>query len=195
MDNKLKIINYLGKHNRESFTMLELSKLIKIPYATFYRVINCMQDLLQVKSVGKAKTIALNTNNSAVKHYLIISSEEERKEFLAKQQVLRVIYSELKTTDTVLLFGSYAKGTYREHSDIDLMIINQKGQKSLSFSSYEFLFMKKIHPIFFAKQEFLQMLREKEENVGLQALKGHIVLNNPEQFWTYVLNGRIQRTV
>jgi hypothetical protein len=27
------------------------------------------------------------------------------------------------------------------------------------------------------------MIRDKEENVGKQVLKGHIILNNPEKFW------------
>ncbi len=195
MDNKLKIINYLGKHAEECFTMRELSILTKIPYATFYREINVMQNLVTIKKVGKAKTIFLNFQNSIVKHYLIISSDEEKKEFLAQQPLLRKISSELETKDIVLLFGSYAKGTAHERSDIDFMVINKKGSKSISFSPYEILYKKQINPIFLAKQEILQMLREKEENVGLQALKGHIVLNNPEQFWTLVLHGRIQRKV
>ena len=33
------------------------------------------------------------------------------------------------------------------------------------------------------------MLKEKEENVGKQVLKNHIILNNPEHFWEMVLNG------
>ena len=33
------------------------------------------------------------------------------------------------------------------------------------------------------------MLKDKDENVGKQALKGHIILNNPEEFWGLVLNG------
>ena len=32
------------------------------------------------------------------------------------------------------------------------------------------------------------MLKAKEENVGKQALKYHVVLNNPEEFWGCVLN-------
>ena len=43
--------------------------------------------------------------------------------------------------------------------------------------------------MFVTKQEFKNMLKDKEENVGKQVLKGHIVLNNPERFWGCVLNG------
>lgn len=189
MDNKLKIINYLGKNMHQPFTMHELSKLIKVPYATFYRTIQTMKDLVRIQPIGKSKTLSLSTENPAIKSYLAISSDEEKKEFLKKQPIINKIVSESQTKDTMVLFGSYAKGNEREFSDIDMLIINKKGEKSISFSKYELLFKKKINPIFFTKSEFIHMLQEKEENVGKQALKRHIILQNPENFWECVLNG------
>ena len=82
MDNKLIIINYLGKHPHQAYTMLALSKITKIPYATFHRTIQEMKDLLLIQTVGKAKTITLTTKNTAIKAYLTISSEEEKKTYL-----------------------------------------------------------------------------------------------------------------
>ncbi len=189
MDNKIKIINYLGKHLGKSFTMLELSKATKIPYATFYRTIQEMTDLILFQTVGKAKTVALNTKNAEVKSYLTISSAEEKKEFLEKQPIIKKIATELDTKDIVVLFGSLAKGTEKKASDIDILIINKKGEKSLSFSKYELLFKKKINPLFVTKSEFIKMLHEKEENVGKQVLENHIILNNSEHFWECVLHG------
>ncbi len=189
MDNKLKIVNYLGKHEGHAFTMNELSKLTKIPYATFYRTIHEMTELVKLQTVGKSKTVALNTENPVIKSYLTISSDEEKKEFLRKQPILSKIASELNTPDTVVLFGSYAKGTQRESSDVDFLIINKKGEKSISFSKYEVLFKKKVNPIFVTLSEFKKMLKEKDENVGKRALNDHIILNSPETFWESVLHG------
>lgn len=188
MDNLLKIVNYLGKNNNESFTMHELSKVTKVPYATFYRTIQKMKDLVRIQTIGHSKTISLNIDNSVIKSYLIIGSDEEKKEFLKKQPIIRKIVSELETDDVVVLFGSYAKGAEKESSDIDLLIINKKGDKGISFSKYELLFKKKINPIFVTKSEFTNMLHDKIENVGKQTLKGHIILQNPERFWECVLN-------
>ena len=188
MNNHHKIINFLGKNLYQSYTMHELSKLLKIPYATFYRTVQEMNGLLVVKVVGKSKTIQLNYDNPIIKAHLIISSAEERKEFLQNQPLIKKIESELKTKEIVVLFGSYAKKTQHEKSDIDLLVINKDGSKSISFSKYELLLKKKINPIFVTKKEFKLMLRDKEENVGKQALKSHIILNNPEEFWWCVLN-------
>lgn len=189
MDNKLKIINCLGKNIGKRFTMNELSKMAKIPYATFHRTIQGMDDLVNSEIVGKSRTVSLNNDNQAIKAYLTISSDEEKKEFLKRHKVIKNIASELHTQDIVVLFGSYAKGNERDNSDIDLMIVNKDGRKSISFSKYELIFDKKINPIFITRKEFIGMLKEKEENVGKQALKGHIILNNPEWFWEYVMHG------
>jgi len=188
MNNKSKIITFLGKNLSRAYTMHELSQLLKIPYATFYRTIQVMDDVLVVKAVGKAKTIKLNVDNPVIKSHLIISSDEERKEFLHNQPIIKKIESELNTKEIVVLFGSYAKKTQHEKSDIDLLIINKDGRKSISFSKYELLFKKKINPIFVTKKEFELMLKDKEENVGKQALNSHIILNNPEDFWGCVFH-------
>jgi len=189
MDNKLKIINYLGKNHNRRFTMHELSKLASIPYASFYRTVQRMKDVLDVEIVGRSKTVSLKMNNPVVKAHLTVSSDEERKEFLQKQPIIKKISGELSTKDAVILFGSYAKGKETEKSDIDLLIINEEGKKSLSFSKYEVLFKKKINPVFVTVNEFKKMLNDKEENIGKQALKNQIILNNPEWFWGLVLNG------
>lgn len=189
MDNKLAIINHLGKNIGRSYTMHELSMLLNIPYASFYRSVQRMNDLLVIENVGKSKIIKLNASNPIIRAHLTVASDEEKKSYLEKQLIIRKISSELNTSDIVVLFGSYAKGKQTEDSDIDILVINKDGKKSISFSKYEILYKRKINPIFVTKKEFKNMLKDKEENVGKQALKSHIIINNPEEFWGCVLNG------
>lgn len=188
MDNQHKIINFLGKNIPQSFTMHELSKTLHIPYASFHRTVKNIKDLLLIHPVGKSKTIQLNKDNPILKAHLTVASDEEKKEFLQNQPIIKKIVSEIDSKDILLLFGSYAKKTEHEKSDLDLLIINKDGKKSLSFSKYELLFKKKINPIFITVKEFQSMLRQKEENVGKQALKYHIILNNPAEFWECVFH-------
>jgi len=134
-----------------------------------------------------------------IKSYLAISSDEEEKSFLKTQPIIRTIQKELNTKDIVLLFSSYAKGKERQKSDIDLIIINKPGNRSISFSKHELIFSKKINPLFFKETEFKAMLIAKGENVGKQALRNHIVLNNPEGFWDLAINairqGQVSRDI
>ena len=187
MDNKLKVINYLGKNRDETFTMHELSKLTKVPYATFYRTIKTMADLIFKTKAGKATLVQLNKQNPLTKHYLIISSKEEKDEYFKKQPLLKKITEELPSGDyTLLLFGSYAKGTQTAKSDIDFLVINRKGEREPDFSRYETLFRIRVNPIYITREEFVAMLKEPDENVGKQALKNHVLLYNPEKFWSLV---------
>ncbi|MBI4453033.1 nucleotidyltransferase domain-containing protein [Candidatus Woesearchaeota archaeon] len=189
MDNKLKIINFLGKNINKSYTMHELSNILRIPYATFHRTISEINDLLIIKDVGKSKVIQINIKNPIIKAHLTVSSDEERKEYLKHQPIIKKITNEINTKEIIVLFGSYAKKTYNEKSDIDIIVINKSGKKTISFSKYEILFRKKINPIFITEKEFKDMLGSEEENVGKQALQYNIILNNPESFWECVFNG------
>lgn len=184
MDNKFKIINYLGKNIEEKFTMHELSNKLEIPYATFYRVIKDLH-LIQKEKKGSSNLIQLK-KEQIIASYLAVSSEEEKTEYLEKKPIIRKIQREIRTKEIVLLFGSYAKKKEEKNSDIDLLIVNDKGERTISFSKYETLFKKKINPIFISKEELKKMLKEKEENVGKQALKNHVILNNAQEFWEIV---------
>ena len=183
MDNTHKIINFLGKHASESFTMYTLSKKVGIPYATFHRTIQTIPELVTKQTIGKSTVVSLR-RETLTKSYLVVSSFEEAKEYLSKQPLIKKIAEELpKGEYAALLFGSYAKDLQGKKSDIDILVINKDGRKEPGFSKYETLFGVEINPLYFSKKEFAQMLKSEEENVGTQALKNHIVLYNPEYFW------------
>lgn len=188
MDNLFKIVNYLGKHYMEEFTMHQLSKILSIPYATFYRVIKSKENLFEIKNIGRSKVLKLSRENSIIHSYLAISSETEKCEFINSKPLIRIIEKDLNTHDIVILFGSFAKGTDTKRSDIDIIVINKKGEKSISFSKHETLMDREINSMFFKEKEFISMLKDKDENVGKQALKDHIILNNPKRFWEVVLD-------
>jgi len=84
MDNKNRILLHLGKNPFEKPTMHSLSNKLNIPYASFYRSIKGMSDLLVIQQVGKAKIVRIRWNNEAVVAYLATASYEEKKEFLQK---------------------------------------------------------------------------------------------------------------
>ncbi|HIH23565.1 TPA: nucleotidyltransferase domain-containing protein [Candidatus Woesearchaeota archaeon] len=199
MDTLLRIINYLAKNHLAAPTMHSLAVTLKIPYATFYRTLKAKSDLFLIETVGKAKTIRLNLDQDVIIAYLTLASWGEREEFLEHHTIIRKICEDLPKEEVVLLFGSYAKGTATERSDIDILIINKNGKKTTSFSKHELLYKKTINPIIVSRKEFENMLRDSGENVGKQALKNHVVLQEPQQFWEMTLRAirprRVQETI
>jgi len=191
MDNKYKVVLFLAKKN-ESYTLLELSKQVKIPYTTLLRVVDDLSDVTTITTKGKSKLIQIKWNEITTA-MLTVASFEEKKEFLKKHHLIKKIAEQ--THETTLIFGSYAKGTQTKNSDIDLMIINTKGDKNVNFHNLELLFDLKINPMFFTKKEFKQMLQDNEENVAKQALKNHVLINGFKEFWEEVKNAISKRNI
>ncbi|MEK6974358.1 MAG: nucleotidyltransferase domain-containing protein [Nanoarchaeota archaeon] len=191
MDNRNSLLVFLAKNMDKSLSLNQISKFSGIPYATLYRLHNENKSLLDKKIIGKTIIISLK-KIEIVKNYLIVASYEEMNEFLAKNPLFKKISEDLSGGDySLVLFGSYAEEKHTKASDIDLLIINKDGSKNINFSKYETLFKIEINPIFVSFIEFEAMLKDKEENVGKQVLKKHIILYNQELFWNWVFKNGI----
>jgi len=46
--------------------MHELANILEIPYASFYRAVDGMQDILMINRIGKSKTLQLNLKNHVI---------------------------------------------------------------------------------------------------------------------------------
>jgi predicted nucleotidyltransferase len=188
MDNKQKILLFLAKNYNKKYSILDVSKTLQIPYTTTLRSIKNMKNSLNTEIIGQTTAVSLNKENELNIAHLAIASVEEKKEYLKINNIIKLLTKEIRVKDIVLLFGSYAKNTQIEKSDIDLIIINEKGEKTINFHNQELIFNKKINPMYFTKEEFSEMLNDEEENVAKQALKNNIILNNPLKFWELVIN-------
>ena len=62
MDNNYKFVILLAKKN-ESYTLLELSKQVKIPYTTLPRVVKELSDVTTLITKGKLKLIQIKWND------------------------------------------------------------------------------------------------------------------------------------
>jgi len=175
MNNTQKILLHLAKNQNKTYSMLSLSKELSIPYASFYRAIKSLKDIIIIEKIGQTNVIKLNSAKEELIPLLTLASIVERDEFLSLQSNIKIVANTLKTKDVVLLFGSYAKGKETNKSDVDIMVINSNGKKTISFSQTELLLKKEINPMFFTFKELNLMLNEPTENVGKQALNKHLI--------------------
>ena len=90
----------------------------------------------------------------------------------------------------MLLFGSYAKGTFHEKSDIDMIILIEKKYHDAvkrEISSLQSIYAKKINAFVMAKNDYESMLAGKEEvNIGKESLKNHVLLYSAEIYYQIV---------
>lgn len=199
----LKIIELLRKDLDKGFTILEISKKLKIGYRPAYNHISGLQKegAIIIKIVGMAKQCFLNLENAKAR-YLLQEVDLVRKESLYKEHPkLKAVLEKLisKVTNqfvadvhSIILFGSYAKGTATKSSDIDILfVVSDLKNKALretierECASYQYSHKLKVSPLITDIAEFKKMLKSKEMSVGKETREQGIALYGSEQFWRF----------
>ena len=140
--------------------------------------------MLKITKVGNSKICEFaNKFNSK-----IFEAEYERKKELFKKKDFLVIHNrlaELKFSFIALLFGSHAKRTANNHSDIDILAIGGDGKEIKSAIS---LLPDKIHLTFVTYEDFIKMAKSKEFTVVSEAIKNNVILIGIEEYYRLIKN-------
>lgn len=197
----LKIIGLMRKELDKGFTILDISKRLKIGYRPAYNHINSMEKegIIEIEKVGNAKQCSLNLNNSKCRHLLEELDSIKKEAIYIKNPKIKMIIESLISKLTkefisdihsIILFGSYAKETATKSSDIDLLFIvtdlknKQLGENiERESTSYQYSYNIKISPIITDINEFKRMLKAEELNVGKETRQYGISLYGSEMFW------------
>lgn len=200
----LKIIGLMRKGLGKGLTILEISKQLKIGYRPAYNHITEMEKegIIEVEKIGSSKQCKLNPANPQARNLLESLDLTIKKEMYQQSPKLKIIIESLisKLTEkfiseiySIILFGSYAKGTATKQSDIDLMfIVNDLKSKNLRESierecaSYEYSYIIKVSPLITDIEELKNMLKAKELNAGKEAKEYGVSLYGHEMFWRII---------
>ncbi|MFH1439931.1 MAG: nucleotidyltransferase domain-containing protein [Candidatus Woesearchaeota archaeon] len=200
----LKIIGLLRNNLGKGFTILEISKLLKIGYRPAYNHISELEEKKAIitKKVGSSKQCSLNLENAQSRHFLQEVDLTRKEELYKSNQKLKTILEDVipkivnqitASLHSVILFGSHAKRTATKSSDVDLLfIVSNIKDKSVrekidrECASYQHSHNVKISPLITDMDEFKKMLRSKEMNVGKEAKEYGITLYGSEQFWRLI---------
>ena len=197
----LKIMGLLRTNLDKGFTILEISKKANIGYRPAYNHISEMfrEKIIEIKEVGRAKQCFLNLKNEKAIHILGEVDMLRKENLFKKETKLRNILEKLiqKLTEkhiseiqSIVLFGSYAKGKSIKDSDIDILFIVSdiknkaiRGDIERESASFEYSHNAKISPILTDAMEFRKMLKVEGLNVGKEVREYGIALYGFEQFW------------
>jgi predicted nucleotidyltransferase len=151
------------------------------------------ESLVKKREVGNIILYSLNLENSTVFSYFDILIKEKMSNLVKSS--LKIIREELINTEfiSIIIFGSYAEGKQKEKSDLDIAIfvnsIEDKKNCELAMKSAE---LKSILPLdihVITKDEMLQMLKDKHENLGKQIAYKHLTVHNPMIFYSILQEG------
>lgn len=193
-DNKLKIINLYRSNYSAQYHVREIAKLTKKSHVTLLPHLKALEEdkILIPKTVGKNKIYSLNLDSIITKNYLLLAETAEEilyleEIFLIKKMTTEII--KLNLDGTIVLFGSFAKRTFREDSDIDLFCLGKIADKEIEeIRKIGKTYGKTVNVKKSTIKKFEEGLRKKDPLI-VEIIKNHVLLQNPEPFinslWRY----------
>ncbi len=179
---KIKILRYLVNYKKE-MGVREIADAVNLVPANASVVLKDLEkeNILMKNKFGRSLVFSLNKNNFLVYSLIIPLFEKERK---IKKEFVEFISNRINFPyETIILFGSIAKGTERPDSDIDIAIII-KNKKKVQKIEEEILninaeisknFGNSISPIIFVKKEFVEKMKNNNKLINNIVKNGEVV--------------------
>lgn len=193
-DIALEVIGLFRSDYLAHFHVREMAKLIDKSHVTLLPHLNALDEaaILTSKSVGKNKVYSLNMENIITKHYLALSEIATTTSFLGEVFLIKRLTTQihrLDTTGTIILFGSYAKRSFDDESDIDLFLLGPVDDEALRpIKEVGRTYAKSINSKRSTMKSFAAGLRRGDPLI-MEIIKNHIILENPAPFinslWRY----------
>ena len=186
----IEILKLLISSKEEAFSIRKISQLRGINYKSAYIALKFLakEKIVDLKKMGNTIICTFNNNFND----LVFRAEFLRREDLFKNKDFLIIHnrlSELKFPFIALLFGSYAKGTAKKHSDIDILTIGGNEEELEKVTS---LLPDKIHLTSVSYESFIRMVKSKDMSVVSEALKKNIPLIGIEEYYRLIKNTKNQ---
>jgi len=164
---------YRTKYNFQ-FYLRQISKISKLPLKTCQNVLAVLEKnkIVKGKMEGKNKYFSLNLDNIQTKSYLLQAEIYKTDNFLYVYTPFKMFLKSINNNIPLIIFGSFARLKAEKNSDVDLLIVSEKGQK-LPFHLLPY----KIHQITLSEGTFRKGL-EKQETLIKEIEENHIILNN-----------------
>jgi hypothetical protein len=184
MNNNLKVLKLFVDNKDKSFTIKKASELLKINYRIVYEEIESLakENLLSIIRQGNSKVCSFNYQYSSK----IVEIENIRKIDVFKNKDIQLLYNRIKEVRNpfyiLVLFGSQVKN--KSKSDIDICII--KDSKDTKITEMLSITPIDIHLQEFTSQQFLSMLKRKENNLANEIIQNNIILYGLEAFYELV---------
>jgi len=185
MKNQIKITEFLNKNKNRQFSINQIAKELRINYRTAYEDVLKLQKqgIISINKLGNSNQCLINN----VLNDIVFKVENLKKNKLLKNKNFKVLYSRLNDIKNpffiCVVFGSYAKSTANEKSDLDICLITDLEEINEQFNAIVNITPLNIHMLRFTSKEFISMLRTKEFNVGHEIIKQNIILKGIELFY------------
>ena len=152
------------------------------------------ENLVKERRIGRSLLYTLNIDNELVFNYIqLINTRKIPKQALRAIERIKEDVERHTSFFSIVIFGSYAIGKQTKESDFDVAVfIEEENKRKIIESALKSSELKtplKIHGHVISKDEFLEMLRVDEENLGKQIARKHLSIYNSHIFYSLLKKG------
>ena len=196
-DNQLRILEPLTRNILKEYTIKEIKEdcneksnnALALALKKFKE-----ENLVRERRVGRSLLYILNIDNDMVFNYVqLINTKKLPKSALRAIERIKEDIEKYTSFFSIIVFGSYAIGKQTKDSDLDVAVfIEEENKRKIiegSIKSSELKTPLKVDGHVISKDEFLEMLKLDEENLGKQIVRKHLSIYNPHIFYSLLKKG------
>lgn len=169
---------YLGDYGRETYGRKLVGKVNLSQKGIALALVELeKQSILKSRKQGPIKLYSLNGNNTEIKSTIAIVELMRKEEFLSKSRALAHLFRQ--DSRIVGIFGSYAKGSQKKDSDIDIFVIGKKKNNDYDLQGRKFNI--EISIKYFSASQWAVLCKEKN-NLCREIVSNHVLIFGAEKF-------------
>ncbi|MFH1642362.1 MAG: nucleotidyltransferase domain-containing protein [Nanoarchaeota archaeon] len=187
--NERRILELFRKNLFLKTSIREIMNRIKSKsYQRVYEAVESLtkKNILNSEKTGNTNLISLKFSREAILNLSFLDEQDGQK----APNYFKIMEIKEITDFLILVTGSHAKANAGKNSDMDLVIIVPDKENIVSIQklveNITMLFVPEIHLHVFRKKDFIDMLKEKNENYGKEIVKNKIILKNAQVFYELV---------
>jgi predicted nucleotidyltransferase len=188
----LKLLGLYRSNYTNSFHVREAARKTRIDVKAIQLQLKMLEKINVASSTqkGRNKEYSLNLNNYLAKYYMILAETFASITYLSKNFEVKKLISEIgdKIGDSVLLFGSFAKGEMTQESDIDLLVIGDRKPDLDAVREAGRLMGREISVKSTTEEKFLEGLTNSDP-LMLEVATNHVILKGVDTvcnaMWLY----------
>ena len=179
--NEISLLLIIFKNPEKEFNANSISKQLDISSMGALKILKRLEkeNILVSKKLGNAFFYKFNFKSEYAINYIKFLLKKEVEHLNGYVKIWTNELKKIKSAQCIILFGSVLR-KYKDANDIDVLFVTDKNKFNLlkkEIENINLLNIKKIHPIYQLKKDFLNNL-ENYDKIILESIKGIVIVGD-----------------